>query len=45
MCACINVTMQQRLPKETYDAWKTCLQTGSSLPLDVANVIAEAMKV
>ena len=38
-------TMQQRLPKETYNAWKTCLQTGSSLPLDVANVIAEAMKV
>ena len=40
-----DTTMQQRLPKETYDAWKSCLQTGSSLPLDVANVIAEAMKV
>ena len=40
-----DTTMQQRLPKETYDAWKSCLQTGSSLPLDVANVIADAMKV
>ena len=27
-----DTTMQQRLPKETYDAWKSCLQTGSSLP-------------
>ncbi len=39
-----DMTMQQRLPAQTYAAWKNCLQTGSSLPLDVANVIAEAMK-
>ena len=37
-------TMQQRLPAQTYAAWKNCLQSGCSLPLDVANVIAEAMK-
>ena len=39
-----DMTMQQRLPAQTYAAWKSCLQTGCSLPLDVANVIAEAMK-
>jgi len=39
-----DTTMQQRLPAQTYAAWKSCLQTGCSLPLDVANVIAEAMK-
>ena len=37
-------TMQQRLSPETYSAWKQCICTGSSLPLDVANDIAEAMK-
>ena len=37
-------TMQQRLSQQTYTAWKQCICTGSSLPLDVANDIAEAMK-
>ena len=38
-------TMQQRLDPETYHAWKQCIETGSPLPLNVANNIAEAMKV
>ena len=40
-----EATMQQRLSPEIYGAWKQCIQTGSSLPLDVANEIAEAMKI
>ena len=40
-----EATMQQRLSPEIYGAWKKCIQTGSSLPLDVANEIAEAMKI
>ncbi|MBQ7345179.1 MAG: glutamine synthetase III [Oscillospiraceae bacterium] len=40
-----EATMKQRLSPEVYCAWKQCIQTGSSLPLDVANEIAEAMKV
>ena len=39
-----EATMKQRLTPEIYCAWKQCIQTGSSLPLDVANEIAEAMK-
>ena len=38
-------TMRQRLPEAAYNAWKNCIQTGAQLPLDVANEIAEAMKV
>ena len=40
-----EATMKQRLPEEVYQAWKTCVSTGSQLPLDVANEIAEAMKI
>ena len=40
-----EATMQQRLAAETYNAWKRCICTGSALPLEVANEIAEAMKV
>ena len=40
-----EATMKQRLLPEVYCAWKQCIQTGSSLPLDVANEIAEAMKI
>ena len=40
-----DATMQQRLSKETYHAWKQCLTTGSPLPLAIANEIAEAMKL
>ncbi len=39
-----DATMQQRLSEETYRAWKQCINTGSSLPLHIANEIAEAMK-
>ncbi len=40
-----EATMRQRLPEATFAAWKHCVATGSQLPLDVANEIAEAMKV
>ncbi len=39
-----EATMKNRLTPEIYNAWKMCIRTGSSLPLDVANHIAEAMK-
>ncbi len=39
-----EATMKNRLAPEIYTAWKKCIRTGSSLPLDVANHIAEAMK-
>ncbi len=39
-----EATMQQRLSPEIYNAWKTCIQTGTALELPVANEIAEAMK-
>ncbi|MBO5317809.1 MAG: glutamine synthetase III [Oscillospiraceae bacterium] len=38
-------TMKQRLSDHIYSAWKHCIQTGSSLQLDVANEIAEAMRI
>ena len=37
--------MKQRLPEQVYSAWKTCIAEGSQLSLDVANEIAEAMKL
>ena len=40
-----DATMRQRLAPEIYSAWKQCVSTGSQLPLDVANDIADAMKV
>ena len=40
-----ETTMRQRLPQDIFDAWKTCIRTGSSLDLPVANAIAEAMRV
>ena len=40
-----EATMKQRLPQQTYQAWKHCVAQGERLPLDVANEIAEAMKV
>ncbi len=36
--------MKQRLAPEVYSAWKNCVSTGQSLPLSIANEIAEAMK-
>ena len=40
-----EATMKQRLPEHVYTGWKSCIETGSQLPLDVANEIAEAMKL
>ena len=39
-----DATMKTCLAPEVYSAWKQCINTGSALPLDVANHIAEAMK-
>ena len=39
-----EATMQQWLPADTFCAWKQCIATGTQLPLQVANEIAEAMK-
>ena len=36
--------MRQRLEKDTYLAWKHCIEHGTSLDLHVANAIADAMK-
>ncbi len=40
-----EATMKQRLDPEVFCAWKQCIRTGSPLQLDVANQIAEAMKI
>ena len=40
-----EATMRQRLSENIYAAWKHCIETGTSLQLDVANEIAEAMKI
>ncbi len=40
-----EAVMKQRLAPAVYDAWKQCIDTGTHLPLDVANAIAEAMKL
>ena len=40
-----EATMKQRLPEHTYLGWKHCIETGSALPLDIANEIAEGMRV
>ncbi len=37
-------TMKERLPKETYKALLTTVENGSSLTLEVANVVANVMK-
>ena len=40
-----EAAMKQRLTPEIYTAWKQCVKTGTPLELDVANEIAEAMKL
>ena len=40
-----EATMKVRLPLHVYEAWKHCVSSGSQLPLDVANEIAEGMKL
>ena len=37
--------MKQRLRSEIYTEWKKCIQSGTALTLEVANEIAEAMRV
>ena len=39
-----EATMRERLEPQIYEAWKNCIGTGTHLPLDVANPIAEGMK-
>ena len=36
--------MKERLAPNVFNAWKHCIESGTSLSLDVANEIAEAMK-
>ena len=38
-------TMKHRLDPTVFDAWKTCISTGTPLDISVANKIAEAMKI
>ena len=38
-------TMKQRLAPAVYNAWKDCMRENMPLQLDVANEIAEAMKI
>ena len=40
-----EATMRQRLPEQVFTAWKECIASGAQLTLDVANEIAEAMKL
>ena len=40
-----EATMRRRLPEQVFSAWKNCIATGSQLSLEVANEIAEAMKL
>jgi len=39
-----EATMRERLPETVFNAWKTCIATGSQLSLETANAIAEGMK-
>ena len=39
-----EATMKERLAHSAYSAWKQCVNSGTALPLDAANEIAEAMK-
>ncbi|MDO4166356.1 MAG: glutamine synthetase III [Eubacteriales bacterium] len=36
--------MQAKLPKDVYKSWKKTLETGADLDIDIANVVAHAMK-
>ncbi|MCL2588435.1 MAG: glutamine synthetase III, partial [Oscillospiraceae bacterium] len=39
-----DVTMRAHLPKDSYEALKKTMDQGTHLELDVANVVANAMK-
>ena len=40
-----EATMRERLTPEVFGAWKRCIDTATALPIQVANEIAEAMKI
>ena len=40
-----ETTMCQRLTPEIFNSWKKCIESGTSLELEVANHIAEAMRI
>ena len=39
-----EATMKRRLSADIFNAWKSCIENGTHLPLEVAQPIAEAMK-
>ena len=39
-----EATMRQRLPRDVYQAWRTCIDTCAELRRETANAIAAAMK-
>jgi len=39
-----ETTMKQRLDLHTYEIWNNCIASGTPLPLNAANSIAEGMK-
>ena len=39
-----DAVMQERLPRSTYKALKSCLSSDTPLDIDTANVVANAMK-
>ena len=43
-CVFNEETMAQYVPRQTMDAWRSCLQNGQPLSLEVANNIADGMK-
>ena len=40
-----EATMKERLPENVYAAWKHCVTEGTPLSVEIANEIAEAMKI
>ena len=36
--------MQAKLPKDVYKSWKKTLESGADLDIEIANVVAHAMK-
>ena len=40
-----EAAMQQYVSGSAFQTWKNCLANGSTLPLDVANDIADGMKI
>ena len=40
-----EATMKERITPDIYTAWKNCIENDTPLQLDVANEIAEAMKI